>query len=122
MMIRHIDLTKEALSNETGHCRPLRPSGRQVLLCGAPVSTMPNGLRAYVCTDALPDCGIRPEGTTAALDGGRVFLLLVNTVFAAVTKKKIPSKYEGYIHAAGMILLLGFMAFVTFKDIWKLVT
>ena len=57
-----------------------------------------------------------------ALDGGRVFLLLVNTVFAAVTKKKIPSKYEGYIHAAGMILLLGFMAFVTFKDIWKLVT
>ena len=57
-----------------------------------------------------------------ALDGGRVFLLLVNAAFTAVTKKKIPSKYEGYIHAAGMILLLGFMAFVTFKDIWKLVT
>ena len=56
-----------------------------------------------------------------ALDGGRVFLLLVNTVFTAITKKKIPSKFEGYIHAAGMILLLGFMAFITFKDIWKLV-
>ena len=50
---------------------PLRPSGRQVLLCGAPVSTMTNGLRAYVCTDALPDCGIRLEGTTAELDGVR---------------------------------------------------
>ena len=56
-----------------------------------------------------------------ALDGGRVFLLLVNTVFTAITKKKIPSKFEGYIHAAGMILLLGFIAFITFKDIWKLV-
>ena len=59
--------------------------------------------------------------TQAALDGGRAFLLLVNTVFTAITKKKIPSKYEGYIHAAGMILLLAFMAFITFKDIWKLV-
>ena len=56
-----------------------------------------------------------------ALDGGRAFLLLVNTVFTAITKKKIPSKFEGYIHAAGMILLLGFIAFITFKDIWKLV-
>ena len=55
-----------------------------------------------------------------ALDGGRIFLLLVNTVVYAVTKKKIPPKFEGYIHAAGMVILLAFMAFVTFKDIWKL--
>ena len=55
-----------------------------------------------------------------ALDGGRIFLLLVNTLFTAVTKKKIPSKYEAWVHAAGMILLLGFMALVTFKDIWTL--
>ena len=57
-----------------------------------------------------------------ALDGGRIFLLLVNSLFAAITKKKIPAKYEAYVHAAGMVLLLGFMAFVTFKDIWKLFT
>ena len=56
-----------------------------------------------------------------ALDGGRAFLLLVNTAFTAITKKKIPAKLEGYIHAAGMLLLLAFMAFITFKDIWKLV-
>ena len=55
-----------------------------------------------------------------ALDGGRIFLLFVNTLFTAITKKKIPSKYEAWIHAAGMILLLAFMAFVTFKDIWSL--
>lgn len=56
-----------------------------------------------------------------ALDGGRAFLLLVGAAFTAMTKKKIPPKYERYIHAAGMILLLAFMAFITFKDIWKLV-
>lgn len=55
-----------------------------------------------------------------ALDGGRIFLLLINSAVYAVTKKKIPAKYEGYIHAAGMVLLLAFMAFITFKDIWKL--
>ena len=54
-----------------------------------------------------------------ALDGGRIFLLLVNTLFTAVTKKKIPSKYEAWVHAAGMILLLGFMALVTFKDVCR---
>lgn len=57
-----------------------------------------------------------------ALDGGRIFLLLINTVVFAVTKKKIPAKFEGFIHAAGMIVLLAFMVFVTFKDIWKLFT
>ena len=56
-----------------------------------------------------------------ALDGGRVFLLLISTAFTAIFKKKIPSKYEAYIHAAGMVLLLAFMAFVTLKDIWTLV-
>ena len=49
-----------------------------------------------------------------------VLLLLVGAVFTAITKKKIPSKYEGYIHAVGMILLLAFMALVTFKDVWTL--
>ena len=55
-----------------------------------------------------------------ALDGGRVFGLLVTTGIEAVTKKKIDPKYEGYIHAAGMILLLAFMAFIMLKDIWGL--
>ncbi len=56
-----------------------------------------------------------------ALDGGRIFFLLVGTAYTAVCKKKIPEQVEGYIHAAGMVLLLVFMAFVTFKDIWKLI-
>ena len=52
-----------------------------------------------------------------ALDGGRVVALLLTTAVEAVTKKKIDPKYEGYVHGAGMVLLLGLMAIVMFKDI-----
>ena len=37
-----------------------------------------------------------------------------------VRGKPINPKYEGYLHAAGMILLLGLMAVVMFKDIFVL--
>ncbi len=57
-----------------------------------------------------------------ALDGGRVFLLLVTALVEAVTHKKINPKFEGYIHAAGMVLLLALMAYVMFHDIFRLVT
>ena len=57
-----------------------------------------------------------------ALDGGRVFFLLVTAPIEAITKKKLNPKYEGYIHAAGMILLLGLMAYVMFHDIFRIVT
>lgn len=52
-----------------------------------------------------------------AIDGGRIVALLLTTAIEAITKKKINPKYEGYIHAAGMLLLLGLMVVVMFKDI-----
>ena len=52
-----------------------------------------------------------------ALDGGRVVALLLTTAVETVLRRKINPKYEGYIHAAGMILLLALMAIVMFKDI-----
>ena len=52
-----------------------------------------------------------------ALDGGRVVGLLVTTAVEKITGKKVNPKYEGYLHGAGMILLLGLMAVVMFKDI-----
>lgn len=55
-----------------------------------------------------------------ALDGGRVFFLLINTAVEKTTKKKLNPKYEGYVHTAGMVLLLGLMALVMFSDIYKL--
>ena len=53
-----------------------------------------------------------------ALDGGRVVALLLTAAIERITHKKIDSKYEGYIHGAGMILLLGLMALIMFKDIF----
>ena len=57
-----------------------------------------------------------------ALDGGRVFCLLVTWVLERLTRKKIDPKYEGYIHTAGLVLLLALMAYVMYNDISKLVT
>lgn len=56
-----------------------------------------------------------------ALDGGRVFFLVVMSFLERIMGRKIDPKYEGYIHGAGMILLLGFIAYVSFRDIWKLI-
>ena len=55
-----------------------------------------------------------------ALDGGRAVCLLLTTAVEAIFKKKINPKYEAYLHAGGMILLLILLAVITFKDIWNL--
>ena len=57
-----------------------------------------------------------------ALDGGRVFLMIVTVIIEAVSRKKLDPKYEGYIHLGGMALLLGLMALVMYNDIAKLIT
>ncbi len=51
-----------------------------------------------------------------ALDGGRLIFLLLE----AVRRKPLPRKVEGYIHMAGLALLLLLMVAVTFKDIFGL--
>ena len=56
-----------------------------------------------------------------ALDGGRIFFLLVNAVAMLLFKKKIPAKYENYIHFAGLILLLALMVVLVFSDVGKLI-
>jgi len=57
-----------------------------------------------------------------ALDGGRIFFLILNGICALLFRRRIPSKYEGYVHMAGMVLLLGLMVVVTFSDIGKIVS
>ncbi len=51
-----------------------------------------------------------------ALDGGRIFFLLLNVILP----RKIPAKYEGYVHMAGLALLMGLMVVVTLSDVGKL--
>ncbi len=52
-----------------------------------------------------------------ALDGGRLFFLLIELI----RRKKINQKYESLIHGIGMAVLLLFMAAISFKDIWVLI-
>ncbi len=56
-----------------------------------------------------------------ALDGGRVLCLLLTAIVEGITRKKLDPKYEGYLHAGGMILLLAFMAIIMFKDVFTII-
>ncbi|WP_353616500.1 M50 family metallopeptidase [Clostridium sp. D33t1_170424_F3] len=53
-----------------------------------------------------------------ALDGGRLVFLIVE----AVRRKPINPKYEGWVNAAGFVLLMCLMVVITFSDILRLVT
>jgi len=53
-----------------------------------------------------------------ALDGGRLFFILIEVV----TRKKVNPKYESYAHMVGLALLLGLMAVVTIVDIARLIS
>lgn len=55
-----------------------------------------------------------------ALDGGRIFFLLVDTVSLFLFKKKVPEKYQAAVNTAGFVVLMGFMLLVTFQDVFKL--
>jgi regulator of sigma E protease len=55
-----------------------------------------------------------------ALDGGRVFFLLLNGLLTLLFKRQIPAKYEQYVHLAGMVLLLGLMLVVALHDVYKI--
>lgn len=53
-----------------------------------------------------------------ALDGGRFLFLLVELII----RRPVPAKYEGAIHAAGFVLLMGFTIFIAANDIHRIVT
>lgn len=50
-----------------------------------------------------------------ALDGGRLVFVLIE----GLTGKKPAPKYEGWIHAAGLLLLLALMVVITYFDIQR---
>lgn len=53
-----------------------------------------------------------------ALDGGRFLFMLIEVII----RRPIPQRYEGWVHAAGFIILLGFIAVITLNDIVRIVT
>ncbi|NLT15071.1 MAG: peptidase M50 [Clostridiales bacterium] len=55
-----------------------------------------------------------------ALDGGRIFFMIVTFFIEKIIRRHVDPKYEGYIHTAGFMLLLGLMAVVMVNDVVKL--
>ena len=56
-----------------------------------------------------------------ALDGGRIFFLVLSTLSEKLFRKKIPMKYEAAVNFAFFGLLMALMLFVTFHDVLRLV-
>ena len=52
------------------------------------------------------------------MDGGRLVFLIIE----GIRRKPVPAKYEGWIHAAGFVLLILLMVVVTFSDVMRLIT
>ncbi len=50
-----------------------------------------------------------------ALDGGHLFFMFVELII----RRKIPQKYVSWVSAAGLVLLLVFMALISANDLWK---
>jgi len=51
-----------------------------------------------------------------ALDGGRIFFVLIEMII----RRPVNRKYESYVHAIGMIALLTLMAVILCKDIYQI--
>lgn len=57
-----------------------------------------------------------------ALDGGRILFILLNGFLWLLFRRRIPERYEGYIHTGAFILLLALMLLIAFKDVWNIFT
>ena len=55
-----------------------------------------------------------------ALDGGRIFFLLLNGVLYLLFRRRIDPRYEGYVHMAGLAALMVLMLAVTLSDVGRL--
>ncbi|MCL2409749.1 MAG: site-2 protease family protein [Oscillospiraceae bacterium] len=55
-----------------------------------------------------------------ALDGGRILFLFISWLIEKITRRKLDPKYEGYIHAAAMVLLMGLMVFTLVNDVLRI--
>lgn len=71
----------------------------------------------YLITLITFNLGIVNLMPLPALDGGRLLFL----IWEGITRRPVPPKYEGYVHAAGFVILMLFMLAVTFSDIWRII-
>jgi len=56
-----------------------------------------------------------------ALDGGRILFIFISWFIEKIIRRRLDPKYEGYIHMAVFVLLIGFMIFTLVNDVLKIV-
>ena len=77
-------------------------------------------LKVYLMAVITVNLGVFNLLPLPALDGGKIFFLVLNAISMALFRRQIPAKYENYIHFAGLVLLLGLMLIVSVSDVYKL--
>ena len=75
----------------------------------------------YLCAFIAINLAVMNLLPIPALDGGRIFALLVTWVIEKIIRRKLDPKYEGYIHTVGLVLLMGLMVVVMFNDVVRLI-
>jgi len=98
------------------------PIGAVGYIAEAATQTTPSGERDYsflltIMALMTINIGIFNLLPVPAMDGGRLLFMLIELIF----RRRVPAKYEGWIHAVGLVLLLIFMAVVSFSDIVNLI-
>ena len=56
-----------------------------------------------------------------ALDGGRILFIFISWFIEKIIRRRLNPKYEGYVHMAVFVLLIGFMIFTLVNDVIKIV-
>ena len=70
-----------------------------------------------ICAIISINLGVMNLLPIPALDGGRIFTLLIELV----TRKKLPAKVEAIINGVGLLLLLALSFIVMIKDVFQLI-
>ena len=75
---------------------------------------------AFLCAFIAVNLAVVNMLPIPALDGGRIFFLLVSWVIEKITHKRLDPKYEGRINLVCMALLLLLMALVMVNDVVRI--
>ncbi len=85
----------------------------------------PFGAKAYVLLDMAALLAINLAVMNLlpipALDGGRIIFLFISAFLMLVRKRPLSANIEGAIHGITYLLLIGFMVFVVFVDVRRIV-
>ncbi len=104
------------LSGPVGVVSVMNDMGAQAATVGDAILNI-----SYLCAFIAINLAVMNMLPIPALDGGRIFFLIVTWIIEKVSRKKVNPKYEGYIHTAGFVLLMGLMVFVFASDVVKII-